>query len=575
MKIAFWFGLTSLLLIAACGNRFEYADIYLEPEEIEYAVQASNYECLIEPDPEYSAQDLGYSSFYIVRPTTGRPRTTHNVDAGMSYRQITGTILSIEGLVTDGVIHQDVDWLKIHIESNNGEPVTLVATRWTVVPFDGFFVGKVVTAYVNANTARLVDDRLIYIASVLVINVPGGVGVYTGYFGTIEQQLERRGGSFVFYSFDSGEYDFVCSDGTIRTTNCGTVFAYNRMELLEGYKWLSNVRDGLVFIYNQPEYETNEPIAITEIHKIADSYFDWRFGWEGAEFHVPEMYSFSDFTALDMPIFLQQELLISSTPPLLHHDGVTVMVPFMSIARDWAFQFIGASVSLGDSGLMFGTSGGGSGETAKMAVGGTRASGTGLSVNFTTPTMLVDGVLYVPLIEFFAGVSPAFLTDAFIYNNEIHIIRRGWCALHGHSSRAGWGGETERQITTDVSQLPIFINGERVEAPPPLLADCGYNIMLPVRPLAEALGFTISISPCGEQARIIECIDTDTADTDTEEFFMQEERWIRIYTPFEWVDGELYAPYWCFFRDILRLGGFASESRIEIFYTGAYCAWGF
>jgi len=549
MKKTLWLALVALFVLTACANRSEYTHLLLKPEQAGYTAQKFKYA------GGYTPQESGFSTYHVEPSPTGPilPHTAREAAYRITYRQITGTIISIQGLVTNGAIHPDVDWLEIHIEDSYGMPATLVATRWTVVPFDGFFVGETITAYVNTDTAILVEDRPIYLASVLVVNAPSGV--YIGYFGLIEGKMERRGDRFFFYGFNNDKYDFICSDGITRKTNNSTTFAYNRIELLD-HLWLSEVNEGLVFIYNKPEYETNEPIVITEVHRILDNYFDWRWGWEYAEFRIPQMYSFSDFEVLDMPIFLQQELLIPSTPPFLHHDGVTVMVPFMTIGRDWTFQFLGVSVALLDDGLWFGTTGGGSGETALMAVGGTRASGTGLSVNFTTPTMLVDGVLYIPLIEFFAGVSPALMTDAFIYNNEIHIVRRGWCALHGHSSRAGWGGETERPITADVSQLPIFINGERIEAPPPFLADCGYNIMLPVAPLTEVLGYTITTSPCGEMVK------------------MQEEWWITPETPLVWVGDELYASYWCFFRDILQLGGFASESRIELFRTNTHNNWG-
>jgi len=564
----------------SCGNSSEYKHIYpeLADNHLGYAIHPHEYPT--EPDASNHIEEYhesGYRLFYIEGPSSPRPRTVHKSRDCIIYRQITGRIVSIEGLVIDGAIHPDVDWLEIQIEDCNGTPITVIVTRWTVVPFDSLWVGETITAFVSTDTARLSQAFPIYIASVLVADAPEGIGVYVGYFGPIETHIERRGDSFIFYRFADGLYDFTCSDGITRKTDNNTIFAYNRIELLGNP--LSDVSDGLVFIYNIPAYETDEPIIITEIHRIADSAYDWRRGREYADFHLPEFFSFSDFEVLDMPIFLQQELFIPSTPPILHHDGITVMIPFMSIGREWPFRFLGVSASLGDSGLWFGTVGGGSGETAQMLVGGIHAGGTGLSVGFKSPTLLVDGVIYAPLIEFFAGVSPALMTDAFIYNNEIHIVFRGWCFLHGYSSRAGWSGLTERPITIDVSQLPIYVNGEGIRTSPPFLADCGYNIMLPVKPLVEALGYIITVTSCGEAIILegrVNPIKITSWGTEVEEFYGLELeqggiRWID--TPLTWVDDELYASYWCLFRDILRLGGFASESRIELFHIDFHCKW--
>jgi hypothetical protein len=428
------------------------------------------------------------------------------------------------------------------------------------------------TAYVCKVHAEFTEGLPFYIASALVAGVPEGVGVYVGYFGRIPLYDWRN--RLNFYNFGGFTYYFLCGDGITRTTDESTILTSElQVEFLPNY-----ISDGLVLIYRTTEY----PPVISEIHRLADSVFSTPLGFRGADgsptpdtFLVPKPRSLSEFEILDMPIFISQNLVVPSTPPFLY-NGV-VMVPFMYLGESeaWDFEFLGVGVALTHNGLSFGTWGGGSGETAQMLLGGTQARGTGLHSDFTTPTMLADGVLYVPLIEFFAGVSPALTTDAFVYNNEIHIVRRGWCVLHGHSARAGRGGNyanAEHPITVDVSALPLFVNGTKISVPPAFLSDCKHNIMLPMLPILDALGYRATVSSCGEAVRIEGGRFPKPAvisrwGFESDEFSETPHRNQWLATPFIWKDGEPYASFWCFFRDTLWLGGFASESRIEIFHT--------
>ena len=229
-----------------------------------------------------------------------------------------------------------------------------------------------------------------------------------------------------------------------------------------------------------------------------------------------------------MPVFVNGEILELSMPTIFYHDGKTVMVPFRPIGEN----FWPITASIWPSTPLFKTIGGGSGKTLHIAAGGSIATGLGFAIDLGAPAVLVDGVIYVPLIALFASGIPWPSADAFIYSNirskeqhlnvycqtdevyfrikrwccfmrkrpynsEIIVMHRGWGMLYGMRSR--WSqSRTERPIAIDVSSLPIYVNGEQIHGASAILSDSKYDIMLPITSIMQALGYQMAFKPCGE-----------------------------------------------------------------------------
>ena len=493
--------LASLLIFASCSKAEEETDIYYSPY---YAYRPAA------PAPTPPVRPLPTPS---PAPTPDpEPVTVHHAAYPPYFIQITGQITSINGRLTaKGTMPFYVDWLEISITDEDGATIVLAATKETAVPFGGLFTGETVTGYVSPNMPMVKGETPAYIAAVLVTGVPWGYGLYVGHFADAER-LWRP-------------FDLASSDGRVFRIDEDTAFDTSNF---------GGGPRGFAVVYAVGETDSEIVVPETFLLNAGESWC-WCPEEELCLLSPPEMLPLSSFEVLDMPIFIHQELFYTTMPPILYHDGRTVMVPFIPVAEEfgrWSiFRWVGCS------GLTFGPAGGGSGETAMMNAGGHRASGTGLSVTMDVPNINVEGVFYVPLFGFFVGVSPFPMSDAFIYNDEIHIVERGWSILHGRWPMwAGWGENyPERPIAIDVSTLPIFVNGIEIDVPPAFLTDDGFDIMLPVAPIKEALG-----------------VDWDGY-------------WVN--------DAITYAPFWDFFRSWWGYGGFVSYTRIEIFDSGARWTW--
>jgi hypothetical protein len=524
--------------------------------------------------PEQSATE---QSAPLISPTpqpTLSPTNTPLPTPSPYYTQKSGRITSIHGLIgADGAIHEFAEWVHIHIEDENGEEITLVATPATVMPFENLAEGEQVTAYILSGRRLSCEPRM-YIASALVAGKPEGVGIYIHYFHEHQTTMS-------FWNKPVTDR-FLYVNETVTSAD-GRVFVRTETSVITPF-FMDNfapTHAGYAIIYATTE--EGEPTPIIEAMLISESFGVFIPESEGGvEFLLPKMYSFADFETFELPIFIEQELFELPLPMILHHCG-TIMAPFKPIGEN--FWFVNFWINNGSpfggppSGPTFGTSGGGSGESARMIPGSNIAWGTGFSATFVTPPILVDGVFYVPLLGVFATTSPFPSTDVFIYNGEIHIVPAGWSILHGRfSARQGWGGDSpERPITANVSALPIFVEGRWLDIPSAILTEDAYDILLPIIPIAEALGFSLTLWDCGEIMYVDGCpmrgrFIIAQPSVDMRERF-PDLRWPMLRSAsFSWIDGELYGELWDFFRDALNVGGFASYTRIELFNTGAM--WG-
>jgi len=130
-------------------------------------------------------------------------------------------------------------------------------------------------------------------------------------------------------------------------------------------------------------------------------------------------------------------------------------------------------------------------------------------------------------------------------------------------------GELDLDDILDVSVMPIVVEGEYISAPAAFMADDEITVMVPLRAIAEALGFDVTWNT---QERAIELSGVPMAFTwlqigNTEVEFAGHYMLELPVAPVI-VDGHTYVPLVSFFRDILGGTAFVFEGRIEVFAEG-------
>jgi len=495
------------------------------------------------------------------------------------YRQVTGEVTAIRGLLTpEGNIHPYVSWLELDITDENGTQTTLLATAETVVPFGGLAVGETITGFVLTRRPRLPGGQPMYIVSALITNVPEGLGIHVHYFEiTYTTRINVHGNPWQGRMFlneqipNIGDYLLATDERSFLRTD-ETYFIDFRNPL--------NGREPAGFVILYELSDTSH--AHTPIYKgfFINENFDTRSNEHYmTDFVMPKMHALTDFEILDLPVYLHQERFPLDVPPIIYHDGTTIMIPLAPLAEQlwWGMGFF-----VGYWGFHFGIFGGGSGETAAMQFERNYATGLGRMDSFGTPPILVDGIIYLPLFGFFVGVSVRQASDAFIYNGEIHIVNRGWSFLHSDQIwRRGFGVDEYNPISADVSGLPIYVDGRMIDAPPAFLSEDKLDIMLPLVPLAKELGFSTEIEPCGcvqitLQSHTVIVTAEHGCKAQYDNVHDNAIRWTPSpwrdgsSTAYTWVNGEVFLPFWGFFRGWMNVGGFVSYTRIELFATNAY-----
>ncbi|MCL2408764.1 MAG: copper amine oxidase N-terminal domain-containing protein [Oscillospiraceae bacterium] len=128
-------------------------------------------------------------------------------------------------------------------------------------------------------------------------------------------------------------------------------------------------------------------------------------------------------------------------------------------------------------------------------------------------------------------------------------------------------------VVIDATGWPIVVNGEEIEAPAAFMADDGVSIMVPVRVIAEALGFEVTwiaedravefagMSGVAEVWARIALDSTEALQT----YARRAEVTIVLPTAPVLVGGHTFVPMTAFFQDVLEMANaFAFEGRLEI-----------
>ena len=128
-------------------------------------------------------------------------------------------------------------------------------------------------------------------------------------------------------------------------------------------------------------------------------------------------------------------------------------------------------------------------------------------------------------------------------------------------------------VAIDATGWPIVVNGTEIDAPAAFMADDGVNIMVPLRAIAEALGFEVTWVPEGRVVELsgmsgvaevwarIAIGSTEAAQT----YARRAEIAIELPVAPVLVEGRTFVPLTAFFQDVLEMANaFAFEGVIEV-----------
>jgi hypothetical protein len=183
-------------------------------------------------------------------------------------------------------------------------------------------------------------------------------------------------------------------------------------------------RDTGVIVFYGPG--TNGVPLASKIIILDEIYRPW--GMENPDDTLPDtivlsitdhVFSMSDFEKVELPVYINNERDDTLTP-IYARDGTTILVPFRQIYRS-AANFGNFAYLTPDGQLNFGESAGSSSDSL-WTVGSTVTWYVGGQENFLTmPPIIVDGVIYVPLLSAFAQAAP--YTGVRLFKEKIDIYR--------------------------------------------------------------------------------------------------------------------------------------------------------
>jgi len=138
------------------------------------------------------------------------------------------------------------------------------------------------------------------------------------------------------------------------------------------------------------------------------------------DFTFPRVYSSDMFEVLQLPIVAYGELL--EEWPIILEDG-TIMVPLQSVIGNSARSWITFEHNVFDDGSLFiNVQCGSMVGIRHLAVGSIEVVMSGDQRQMCTAPMIVEGIVYVPLLSFFRDMRPFGNTSAEIFDDRIEIF---------------------------------------------------------------------------------------------------------------------------------------------------------
>jgi len=427
------------------------------------------------PDSEqkttlYPIQNLPYATEQLELPNLVPPR----------FIAIEGVIVDFDGpIADDGTVPWYVDWFRIDILKECGNPAIIVGVHQTAFIFGRKpAIGMAVRAYFPEGSTVFISDPPLYIATAIVAGMPPELSVRVCSFLQVGRLYKSVHDPFFFRRDD---YTVVTRAGK----KCNW--------MLWGYDL--HERSAAVV------YKTAYDETVTAIHTVILSdglpIPRWANFWtvvstddDPADYvtltFTDYIFPASTFRAANLPIYVHGTR-IESPPPILALDGNTVFVPFRHVFMA-GLGFGNYAMLTNDGGLRFGGGGGGS-ENSHWEVG--RASWTGMGFwPLDTPPIIVGGIIYVSFDSMrSAPFASGWLFDDRIYFYDSFTFGSGYYQLF-HNIDATSADEIEVSIP-----VPIVVNGARINSPAILYERSRFErtgtFWIPLAPIADFLGYHI------------------------------------------------------------------------------------
>jgi len=313
------------------------------------------------------------------------PFVYHEVE-GYDYYffTVTGVVTSVKGLSADGSVPDYIDWLHINILDEYGNDAIIIGMNSTAFFFDGALEeGSVVRAYIPKDMPYIIHDTPMYIASIMVSGMD------------VEINTVRR------IHYFSDDYPPRVQT-TIVASKEDSEVVFHPFNLFRNWHWWHIV-----------SLEAPEKIDISNT--------------------LNHIFSISRFSIIDLDVMVKGRIIENLPPVLVNDDGV-IMVPFRSIVDIKPVGLLNFDVGayLDENGILhFSTGGGSMSEISRWRLGSRyiRRPHVDYFPLLDSPPILVNGIIYVPLMTSFEGNDYFFsavpFTNATLFEDRVEI-NGGW-----------------------------------------------------------------------------------------------------------------------------------------------------
>lgn len=190
--------------------------------------------------------------------------------------------------------------------------------------------------------------------------------------------------------------------------------------------------DSPVFVCDMPIHVAAIIVAEGVEYEPAEPQFIWQFFYVSylvsslwpdspiVDFDFPNVYSRDMFEVLQLPIIAYGRQLEEWA--IILDDG-TIMVPLQSAIGATAMGVITiGSDDFAEGSLFINVQDGSMAGIRHLAVGSTKVRMSGARPHMCTAPIIVEGIVYVPLLGFFRDMNPFFNTTAEIFEDRLEIM---------------------------------------------------------------------------------------------------------------------------------------------------------
>lgn len=473
------------------------------------------------------------------------------------YFTITGEVLSVMGILDDdNTIPAFADFTKINIKDDDGNIVRIISVGWAgnvgTLNFGAITVGEPIKAFIPVNEHIGASDLPTYIA-LAIVGALDDVNLQIGWFSACEQEG--------YAIIDDNSFAFKVDVHTVFVRAQPPYFASD----MSVDDWHRHVRYhtesmGLAIIYSDLSSGNIDRATASKVFSLNNEISRLLSNAEEFDSLISVLLSslsLTQFTILPLPITVNG-IMVESLPTVIKDNG-TVMVPYTAVT---SFLNYGVSRLMYGEKLRLNSGDGSMFASLNLTVGKTVAVlGGGRNVHLCTPLILIDGVIYAPLLSLYRmGAMP--VTNAHITETRIEIYNMEHF-IQG-SSLGRWNQPFYLSVE-EAAAMSISVNGQTIANSSVILTHHeGMGspfLMVRLEPILQALGSYQAEWQADNGAVIVLNMETQ-----------EEYRYFGSngFVPPIISDEQLYVPLFSFFRDWFTGGQnttntFVYESRIEIY----------